>query len=224
VGVDTIGTISTPSKGGTSPTKLIISILVAIILIALVGRAIWAYQAVEANEAKAKSVQVYTTTTTTPISVNHEQTLPGTYDETGFGSTGGRGGALPTPPDAFVVTVDSSAATNTTQPVSVDSDAPSATITVNGVTNLNIKYTGWYDFVWNSTNANSFSSIESLAGCADPAFNSPAMSSIVGQGSSGSMSIPITPKHTGCTITYTFTVKKVETGQKASASAVLIVE
>ena len=52
-----MGTVSTLSTGGTSPTKLIISILLVIILVALVGRAIWAYQAVR-NDALIANISL----------------------------------------------------------------------------------------------------------------------------------------------------------------------
>lgn len=211
-----VSSTSTPSR--TSTGKLIVFVVGGIILVALLGRLGWAFWQVRAEEQEKKVSQISAINDTGAVSSvidaapNRET---GTIDD-----------------NAFVVTVGSTAPTNTNKatPAKTNSsasptnNAPSATITVNGVTNLNIKYTGWYDLVWSSTNSNSFSGTESLSGCADPASNSPEMSSLVGQGSSGSISVPITPKHTGCTITYTFTVKKVETGQKASASAVLIVE
>lgn len=94
VGVSSLTTPSSPSSG-----KLILLIIGGIILVALLGRLGWAYQQLKNDEARAV-VKI--------PSVTIDKPMPGTYDETGFGSAGGRGGAIPTPSDAFVVTVGSS--------------------------------------------------------------------------------------------------------------------
>jgi len=62
-GPSTIGRINTPSAGGISTNKLIISIIVGVILVALVGRAIWAYQQMKAEEARADNIPTVITTT-----------------------------------------------------------------------------------------------------------------------------------------------------------------
>lgn len=200
-----------PQPTGTSAGMLIVYIVAGIVFVALLGRLGWAFYQVKSDEKQGSIENNYAT-----------MVEPGAGSPVVDAAPNRESGTIGSPAPTTDTTKTSES--KATTPASVVSTAPTATLTVEGVTNLTVKYTGWYKYEWSSTNANNFSSTESLTGCADSSVNSPERSSLVGQGSSGSISIPITPKHTGCTITYIFTVKKAETGQKATAKVVVIVE
>lgn len=109
----------------------------------------------------------------------------------------------------------------TPSPVStanVSTSAPTATMTVNGVTNLNVKVGDKVNIAWSSTNANNFLTAYSTTGCSDSTRNKKDENEDT---ASGSKSPTILAEYLGCTMSVTYTAKNLSTGKQATATAII---
>lgn len=101
----------------------------------------------------------------------------------------------------------------------ITTNAPTATLTVGGVTNL-VTTTEAVSFQakWSSENADNFRSSEEITECQKTSLNKPSDYSFVGSGVSGAIDVQIRFSP-GCAYTYTYTAENSKTGQKTTATA-----
>lgn len=98
--------------------------------------------------------------------------------------------------------------------------APTASILVNGQSNLTVAVGDKVDLVWSSTNGDIFTQSGSITGCTNTKLNtSIPLRSVGAIGSGPSSAVP--SEISGCTLTSIFNVKNSTTGKQATATVVM---
>lgn len=94
---------------------------------------------------------------------------------------------------------------------------PTATLTVNGLKSINVKSGDRLNYVYSSTNADSFSGTKTTSGCLNPSANEAAKKYSVNSGSGEGGDI-VSDLYLGCTIVNTFTAKNTKTLEEVTAT------
>ncbi len=94
-----------------------------------------------------------------------------------------------------------------------------ATVTVNGVTNLDAKIKDKISFVWNSSNGDTFSMVNATMGCSDSTYNEVKKTDSIPSSGAGTTVLP--DSLAGCTVVYTFTVSNTTTGKVVTTKATI---